>query len=315
MTRTLGSMPRSRWTPLAGSSVVVVFATVVVFGVMSLSGIGAATEVRRAVATGGRQVVECPHARQPLQSSPDALPRLGETTYDRVAQVATSEEPRIRTHFRGGVSLSVEPRNGQVWNREHGTIVTLDVNNYWLVVQVRSLRDCPNRPWAWDGIPVRFVVQRTSTSPTTVPIPNVRGPTGVPSVDPARWEAEWTRTPGTSQRRCISVRPGWSDVRSHSFIVGNFNSYRHDWNGTLTGSKLYYVPLWPDPFARPQLKIDAKPLDGRPAAPVTLWGGLAYAWGQDGTPLYATGTLLPRTGRWRLIATAGPNWGCFDFTL
>jgi hypothetical protein len=30
---------------------------------------------------------------------------------------------------------------------------------------------------------------------------------------------------------------------------------------------------------------------------------------------YTTGTVLPRRGAWRLIATAGRNWGCFDLKL
>jgi hypothetical protein len=34
-----------------------------------------------------------------------------------------------------------------------------------------------------------------------------------------------------------------------------------------------------------------------------------------GMPFYATGTLLVHRGRWRLVATAGRNWGCFDLTL
>jgi len=35
----------------------------------------------------------------------------------------------------------------------------------------------------------------------------------------------------------------------------------------------------------------------------------------NGFPFYATGTLLPHRGRWRLVATAGRNWGCFDLML
>ena len=32
-------------------------------------------------------------------------------------------------------------------------------------------------------------------------------------------------------------------------------------------------------------------------------------------PFYISDFVLPHAGRWRLIATAGPDWGCFDLTL
>jgi hypothetical protein len=105
-----------------------------------------------------------------------------------------------------------------------------------------------------------------------------------------------------------------ADVRSNSFIVRNWRSYIRYWDGTIENSKLYYVPLYPEQTA-PPLSISAEPLDGRPADPPVLRRGTnSYAWGTRG-PVYATGTLLAHRGRWRLVAMAGPNWGCFDLTL
>ena len=83
----------------------------------------------------------------------------------------------------------------------------------------------------------------------------------------------------------------------------------------MENSKLYYIPLYPEQTT-PPLAISAEPLDGQPADPPVVWRGTdSYAWSSKGMPFYATGTLLVHRGRWRLVATAGRNWGCFDLTL
>jgi hypothetical protein len=146
--------------------------------------------------------------------------------------------------------------------------------------------------------------------PGDIPIPKVSAPAGV-DFDPIRWRQEWTTTPGTDQRRCASVA-GHTDVRSASFIVGNFCAYRRYWRGTLDTSKLYYVPLHPE--GRPPLAVTAQSLDD-PAEVVSVVSEYGPAWGVAGAFFYATGTVIPHRGRWRLTATAAPNWGCFDLTL
>jgi hypothetical protein len=143
---------------------------------------------------------------------------------------------------------------------------------------------------------------------TTVPVPRVS-----PPIDQADWQRLWSTMPGSPARRCVLVK-NRTDVRSHSFIVGNFRSYIRYWDGTLENSKLYYIPLFPEQTA-PPLAVSAEPLDGQPAIPPVVWRGTnGYAHGTGG-PFYATGTLLAHRGRWRLVATAGRNWGCFDLTL
>lgn len=101
-----------------------------------------------------------------------------------------------------------------------------------------------------------------------------------------------------------------TEVRSDSFIVGNFAAYAADWNGTLDHSKLYYIPLYPD--GKPQLHVRAQHLGGHGPFVSVL-----NRYGETlGDPFaYTTGTVLPRRGAWRLVATAGRNWGCFDFNL
>jgi hypothetical protein len=154
------------------------------------------------------------------------------------------------------------------------------------------------------------------TTTTAVPVPRVSAPSAfrLPRLDRAQWQAMWSKIPGSAARRCVPVK-NRSAVRANSFIVGNFQSYIRFWDGTLENSKLAYTPLYPEQKA-PPLVISAEPLDGQPADPPVLSRGTDdYAWSQGGFPFYATGTLLAHRGRWRLVATAGRNWGCFDLTL
>jgi hypothetical protein len=104
--------------------------------------------------------VECPSARQPLAGVPDVLPTRGQTDYARVVQVAKAQGRRIRRQFPGIISLTVEPRNGQVWDRRGRAIVTTQVADYWLVARIHSQSQCPGTPWTWNGIPLRFLIQQ-----------------------------------------------------------------------------------------------------------------------------------------------------------
>jgi hypothetical protein len=154
------------------------------------------------------------------------------------------------------------------------------------------------------------------TTATTAPVPSVSAPANFEAskLDAAQWRRLWATTPGSAARRCVRVK-NRTDVRSNSFIVGNFQSYIRGWNGTIENSKLYYIPLRPEQTA-PALAVTAQPLDGQPAdPPIVSRATDNYAWSVKGFPFYATGTLLAHHGRWRLVATAGRNWGCFDLTL
>jgi hypothetical protein len=150
---------------------------------------------------------------------------------------------------------------------------------------------------------------------TTVPVPPISAPAAfrLPKLDHAQWQKLWATMPGSAARRCVRVKHR-SSVRSNSFIVGNFQSYIRFWDGTLDNSKLAYTPLYPEPTT-PQLAVSAEPRDGQRADSLVVQGTNDYAWAMNGVPFYATGTLLPHRGRWRIIATAGRNWGCFDLML
>lgn len=148
----------------------------------------------------------------------------------------------------------------------------------------------------------------------TVPVPHISVPSVVSRINVSDWQYLWTRVPGTRKHQCVAVDADWTAARSDTFVVGNFADYIHSWDGTTTTSKLAYTPRYPD-ANQPPLRVTATPLDGQPGSPLAGLDSVSYAWGEDGIPFYATGTLLPHRGRWRLIAAAGRNWGCFDLTV
>jgi hypothetical protein len=164
----------------------------------------------------------------------------------------------------------------------------------------------------------RKSTERTVPMPTITEPPSVTAPSSAwlqnqLRFDPTEWQRVWATTPGSAARRCVQVR-NRTAVRSNSFIVGNFRDYLRFWDGTIENSKLYYIPQYPEQTA-PPLAVSAEPLDGQSADPPVMWRGTnGYAWNRGG-PFYATGTLLAHRGRWRLVAIAGRNWGCFDLTL
>jgi hypothetical protein len=63
------------------------------------------------------------------------------------------------------------------------------------------------------------------------------------------------------------------------------------WDGTITTSKLAYTPRYPD-ASQPPMRVAAAPLDGQPTSPTAGVAFVSYAWGEDGIPFYATGTLF-----------------------
>jgi hypothetical protein len=147
-----------------------------------------------------------------------------------------------------------------------------------------------------------------------VTVPDISGPRVVPPVKVSDWQYLWTRVPRSSKHQCVAVHTGWTAARSDTFVVGNFADYIQSWDGTTTTSKLAYTPRYPD-ANQPPLRVTATPLDGQAGSPLAGLDSVSYAWGEDGIPFYATGTLLTHRGRWRLIAAAGRNWGCFDLTV
>jgi hypothetical protein len=144
-----------------------------------------------------------------------------------------------------------------------------------------------------------------------VPIPHVKLPASL-SFDNAAWLELWRQTPGTPRERCLDVGRR-TDVRSGGFVVGNFAAFRDGWDGTEATSKLYYIPLRPDPPA--PLVVTATRLLVDPPLVVTLKFDPPQSWTLGGAPFYPSGTVLPERGHWRLEAVAGRNRGCFELQL
>jgi hypothetical protein len=131
---------------------------------------------------------------------------------------------------------------------------------------------------------------------------------------------------GTSARRCVEAKD--RQVRSGDFIAGAFDYYPWLWRQHV--SKMFWVPLavpsGVGPFAQVgpdwALRITANRLDARsPAIRVETYT-LSRAsrpdpiTRKDSNAFYSgVGMLLPSPGRWLIVGTAGPNWGCFIMTF
>jgi hypothetical protein len=102
------------------------------------------------------------------------------------------------------------------------------------------------------------------------------------------------------------------EVRSGEFIAGPFREYARLWKPHMAEGmgKLWWIPLHQDRMSG--LTVRATRLG---ASPITrTYRFPNKAWTDDG-PFYPSGIPLPSAGRWRLVATSGPDWGCFELTL
>ncbi|MBV8951611.1 MAG: hypothetical protein JOZ99_12100 [Actinobacteria bacterium] len=138
----------------------------------------------------------------------------------------------------------------------------------------------------------------------------------------AEWDQFWNDAPGLPNRECTEPAPAQVNVRSGDFIAGNFADYITAWHQSRDSthqdySKLYYVPMHPTgklPLHMVPLTITAQRID--PAVPPALTYTFPdSAWSDVGYPFYATGTVLPEAGTWKVTAQAGNNWGCFVLKL
>lgn len=216
----------------------------------------------------------------------------------------------LYSRFQASERLAVEPR--QICRRlaRHGEPVRRHIGaaTGGLVLIAMLMGACTNG----DGDLGRRH-QRGATTQTrgdVPPLPSISNPDGS-QPDRRSWRQLWRTTPGTPEDRCIDVEDR-TDVRSGAFIAGNFVSFIAGWDGTPETSKLYYIPA--APVAGQSLTVVAELLGD--AAPQTVtFTFRATAWTTNGIPFYASGTVLPARGRWRLTLTAGENSGCFELAL
>ena len=131
--------------------------------------------------------------------------------------------------------------------------------------------------------------------------------------------------PGTSERRCTEAKGRW--VRSGEFLAGAFDDY-YGWLWRQGVSKMSWTPAFApsgigraaevvDPWT---LTIKATRLDAQASVVSTQARTLSRGVLPNGdltkTVFFSgVGLLLPSPGRWLVVGTAGPNWGCFIFSF
>lgn len=109
------------------------------------------------------QLRECTGTQNPFPGTRDDNPPT-HTDNAYVKRVLAEERHRFKRSFPGLLALRVERRNAEVWTPDaNGTLVrTGTIPDYWIVVRLRSRKDCPHGPsaggpWFWDGVPLEFV--------------------------------------------------------------------------------------------------------------------------------------------------------------
>ena len=116
---------------------------------------------------------------------------------------------------------------------------------------------------------------------------------------------------GTTERTCVDADKA-SIAQSGDFIAGPFALYNENWHNGY--GKLVWQPAVVSAAAPATLTVRARRLDAQDQARV--FEGFVPTYSRAGpTKFYITGVHLPSTGRWLMVATAGPNWGCFLLTV
>jgi hypothetical protein len=130
--------------------------------------------------------------------------------------------------------------------------------------------------------------------------------------------AAFSPVAGTAERKCVDAE-GLTFVRSGDFVAGSFTIPARDEGWTTHRShKLPWEPSQVTsgvPLVVRAARVD-EPGDTRVFGPFSLVRGVDPATGvQSAGQGYASAIRLPSAGRWLLIATAGPNWGCYLVTV
>lgn len=116
--------------------------------------------------------------------------------------------------------------------------------------------------------------------------------------------ASFAGAAGSEERRCIEVDDSAARTRSGDFVLDLTRWLSPDWS----------FEVLPVASSRRYLLLRALFLDdlgvANPATHVHEYDGFVE-WNSTEEVLYAPRFVLPRAGRWMVVATAGPVWGCF----
>ena len=119
--------------------------------------------------------------------------------------------------------------------------------------------------------------------------------------------------PGSAERTCVEVGEDAADqgIRSGEFVAGNLGSFTKHWGTAAETGKVWWKPLHTLDISESGLTVRATLLDDPAITRVYHNDGIGYGSGR----FYPSLISLPRHGRWMLVATSGPDWGCFIVTL
>jgi hypothetical protein len=141
----------------------------------------------------------------------------------------------------------------------------------------------------------------TSAPPDSLPI-SFRGPRS--RRDGTLAEAS------TSERKCVETK-GSDVARSGEWVAGPFEQHPNIWHQSL--GKIWWVPLHKGAGVSSTLVVRATRLDG--PAPKLAYEVEERTRSENGDEFFPSGIRVPTVGRWMLVATNGPNWGCFLMDL
>jgi hypothetical protein len=102
---------------------------------------------------------ECTGTHNPVPGTRENAPQT-HTDKAYVERVLATSRVQLRKQFHGLRRLRVKRRYAEVWTQDaSGTpLLTGTVVDYWIVVQLRLVNDCPSGPWFWQGVPLHFIV-------------------------------------------------------------------------------------------------------------------------------------------------------------
>jgi hypothetical protein len=113
---------------------------------------------------------------------------------------------------------------------------------------------------------------------------------------------------GSSARRCVDVHDA-RYARSGEFVAFSFVTY---WGNWINGSSgLRYQPKYLGHPVQDSIAITIVRLDRRVSQTTYVLRGAGWAAGQ--AHFFGHNIMLPGPGRWLLLVSGGPNWGCFIY--
>jgi len=118
--------------------------------------------------------------------------------------------------------------------------------------------------------------------------------------------------PGSVAYRCVEVG-NHTNVRSGEFVAGNFRAAKESFANVVkepNAVKVYWVPL--HVAMMPKLTVREIHVGHPHAVRTTTWRQVGA---NPGVVFYPSAMPVPVAGTWRLVASAGPNRGCFVVTF